>query len=392
MPMSSSTVPRSNWMPTGPKACAGSALLLLLTVAPGVRAQPAGQGQGQQRPVLIVEGDAVRLVADLAGGAIGEFRFRDSDLNPLQWNTPAAGDTAIRGFGHFLCLDRWGPPSDAEGARGMPYHGEAATVGWQAAATPHPEGGSVAAEMTASLPIAGLSVRREIRVSSTQALARVRERIVNDRPLGRIFNVVQHPTIAPPFLDAATRVDCNGARGFAQGKPLPHPEEPSFPWPLALDREGNPADLRILTDRAEPAVASYVIEGPWGWVTAATASRGLLIGYLWPTADYPWVSLWRDVRDGRPAARGLEFGSTGLHQPFPTLVQVGRLWDRPLFEFLDAGETRTKTYWMFLARIPTDFRGVQRIEFDGSRLVMHEQGTGAVAREYVLEVAEDLRP
>ncbi|MBN8245901.1 MAG: hypothetical protein J0L84_00495 [Verrucomicrobia bacterium] len=343
------------------------------------------------RPVFVLEGASVRLVADLAGGSIGEFRFRDSELNPLRWNPPAAGDLGIRGFGHFLCLDRWGPPSDAEGARGMPYHGEAAHVRWQPVVPPHAEGASSVAEMSASLPIAGLSVRRQIRVSATSPVARVREEITNDRPLGRIYNIVQHPTIAPPFLDAATQVDCNGHRGFAQGNPMPRPAEPSFEWPAALNRDGASVDMRRLTDQAEPNVVSYAIEGPWGWVTAATAGRGLLVGYAWKTAEYPWVSLWRDVKNGQPSARGLEFGSTGLHQPYPTLVQVGRLWERPVFEFLDAGETRSKSYWMFLVKIPPDFRGVDNMAFSGPRLVLRERPGGA-PREYAVDVPAELQP
>lgn len=360
---------------------------LTLLVAATAHADPVGG-----RPSLVLEGASVRLVADLAGGSLGEFRFRDSELNPLQWNPPAPGDQGIRGFGHFLCLDRWGPPSDAEGSRGMPYHGEAAHVRWQAAEAPHAEGSAVEAEMTASLPMAGLSVRRQIRVSASSPLARVREEITNDRPLGRLFNIVQHPTIAPPFLDAATQVDCNGRRGFAQGNPLPRPAEPSFDWPSALTRDGVSVDMRSLADRADPSVVSYAIEDSWGWVTAAHAGKGLLVGYAWKTAEYPWVSLWRDVKDARPSARGLEFGSTGLHQPFPTLVQVGRLWDRPVFEFLDAGERRTKSYWMFLVRIPPDFRGVDAVEFSGSRFLLRERTAGTPGREYPVEVPAELQP
>ena len=64
--------------------------------------------------------------------------------------------------------------------------------------------------MTATLPLAGLSVRRTVNVSPSQAVALVREDITNDRPLGRVYNIVQHPSIAPPFLDETTLVDCNG--------------------------------------------------------------------------------------------------------------------------------------------------------------------------------------
>jgi hypothetical protein len=131
--------------------------------------------------------------------------------------------------------------------------------------------------------------------------------------------------------------------------------------------------MRRLTNATAPNVVSYSIEASYGWVTAATPAKGLLIGYLWKTRDYPWVSLWRDVREGRPAARGLEFGTTGLHQPFGILVQKGRIWDRPLFDYLDSGATTVRSYLVFLFYVPPDFTGVQSITADGNRLVLTER-------------------
>jgi len=340
---------------------------------------------------VVLEGATARLVVDLAGGSIGEFRLNESALNPLNWGTPGPAEQGSRGFGHFLCLDRWGPPSAAEGARGMPYHGEAAQVVWRTEEEPHRQAGYLAAQMQAQLPLAGVSIRRRLRLSATVAMGRVQEDVTNERALGRVYNSVQHPTIGPPFLDATTVVDCNGRRGFAQGNPLPHPEEPSFFWPAALDRDRRSVNLRHLTDTPDPNVVSYVIDEPLGWVTAATPARGLLIGYVWKTSDYPWVSLWRDVQGGQPAARGLEFGTTGLHQPFPILTQVGRIWDRPLVAYLDAGETQTRTYSVFLLKIPADFAGVERISISGSRLVLRERG-GTTPREFSLEAGEELLP
>lgn len=351
---------------------------------------PSSLGEST-RPALTLEGASARMTADLAGGSIGEFRLKDSTLNPLNWAAPSGSDPGPRGFGHFLCLDRWGPPSEAEGARGMPYHGEAAHVVWKGEQEPRTAGGVIEAVMTAQLPLAGLSVRRHLRLSATQSVGLVREEITNDRPLGRIFNIVQHPTIAPPFLDATTLVDCNGRKGFAQGNPMPHPAEPSFHWPMALNREGESVNLRRLLHDPDPDVVTYAIDERHGWITAANPTQGLLLGYLWKTADYPWVSLWRNVQEGQPAARGLEFGSTGLHQPFPVLVQVGRLWDRPVFEHLDAGETRTKSYLLFLLKIPPDFRGVSQVTLSGTQLLIHERG-GPQGRKLTLEVAEGLQP
>ena len=337
-----------------------------------------------ERPSLVIESENARLVVDVRGGSVGDFRFKDSELNPLNWATPSAGDVSIRGFGHFLCLDRWGPPSAAEGAKGMPYHGEAAHVEWQIVSGAARRDGLIEAHMAATLPMAGLSVRRTILFSSKEAVFTMLEEVTNENTIGRIYNMVQHPTIGPPFLDESTIVDCAGRKGFAQGGSLPDPEEPSFIWPRALDPGGKTVDMRRLTDDPIPNVVSYTLDGKYGWVTAATPKKGVLIGYLWKTTDYPWVSLWRDVHEGKPAARGLEFGTTGLHQPYPTLVQKGRIWDHPLFEFLDAGETARKRYTAFLFKVPENFTGVESIQVAHGRLVLHERG-GTQTRDLAMD-------
>jgi hypothetical protein len=235
--------------------------------------------------------------------------------------------------------------------------------------------GAIEGVMSTRLPKAGLSIRRTVRLSRDQAVFRVQEEITNENALGRLLNAVQHPTVGGAFLDETTRVDCNGRRGFAQGGPMPDPEEPSSYWPRAFNRDGQAVDLRQLVGDPEPAVASFAIEDEYGWVTAGTSKHRLLIGYLWRTRDYPWVSLWRDARNGKPVARGLEFGTTGLHQPFPILVQKGRIWDRPLYLYLDAGERTTRSYTAFLLEIPSDFAGVESITIAKGTLVLRERRT-----------------
>jgi hypothetical protein len=268
----------------------------------------------------------------------------------------------------------------------MPYHGEAAHVVWSVIRGPTTGTGNLEAEASARLPKAGLSIRRILRLSQQAAACGVVEEITNENPLGRIYNAVQHPTIGPPFLDATTLVDCNGRRGFAQGGSLPSPEEPSFFWPQAINRNGEAVDLRRLAADPNPNVVSYVIEDRYGWVTAAAPRHRLLIGYVWKTADYPWVSLWRDVQEGKPAARGLEFGTTGLHQPFGILVKKARIWDRPLFEHLDAAQTVVKSYLIFLCHIPEDFGGVDSMEITRAQLRLRERGHDP-ARDMTVEIA-----
>src|SRR5689334_24716158 len=103
----------------------GSALLL---AACGVaQAEVAVNG----RPSTVLTTEAATVVIDLGGGSIVDFHLGGGGLNPLRWLGPGDEDQALRPMAHFLCLDRWGPPTAAELRNGMPFHGEAARVEWK---------------------------------------------------------------------------------------------------------------------------------------------------------------------------------------------------------------------------------------------------------------------
>jgi len=329
-----------------------SLLLFCLAVTPGVSA-PEGRS-------LLLESRAARLRIELAGGVLSCFQLAGDAVNPLQ------------GMGHFLCLDRWGPPSAAEEKNGMPFHGEASKVAWRITQPVERKNGGIEAEMTADLPLAGLSVRRRLRMPDAAAQVLVQEEVTNRNRLGRIFNMVQHPTIGSPFLDAETTVDASAGRGLMQSSPLPNPERPTVRWPNAL-HAGKRVDLRRLTDDPNPNVVSFEVPGDFGWTTACAPEQGRLLGYVWKSADYPWFSAWRHVENGKPALRGLEFGTTGLHQPFPVLVSKGRIFDLPLYTYLDAGQSVTRSYTMFLVRIPERFEGVRNVSYRSGQLVIQER-------------------
>ncbi len=345
----------------------------------------------EDRPGLVLDGQAARLVVDLGGGSIADFHLKSNPLNPLQWDSWSFGETPDqappiepRSMGHFLCLDRWGPATAAEQAHGMGWHGEATRVWWTVDEDVRAADGHLVAQMSAKLPLAGLEVSRSIRLAQDRAVFAVAEAVANTRHLGRVYNIVQHPTIGPPFLDESTRVDANGTRGFMQETPMPTPEDPAVRWPHARKKDGTEVDIRYLTSDASPAVVSYIIEEKYGWTTAINASKGLLIGYIWPTEEYPWFDAWRHVRDGQPFARGLEFGTTGLHQPTPVLVQKGRIFGRQILRFIDADETQVFTYANFLMEIPTDFAGVADVEYAAGRLLVREDAEPG--RELTMEV------
>ena len=322
------------------------------------------------RRSVVLEGRQAQLVVDILGGSIVDFHLAGHGLNPLRWANDGPTDQP-RSMSHFLCLDRWGLPSDAEAANGMPGHGEATKVRWDVI-----DQKPTSVRMFAELPMAGLRAERQLELASNGPWFHVFETVTNLNKLGRVYNMVQHPTLGPPFLDKTVVVDSNATKGFMQGGEMPNPEVPSVIWPTAL-KDGAPVDLRLLSDDHDPNVVSYVIDSQIGWVTAANPGMGLLIGYVWLTADYPWLNIWRRVEDGKPLARGLEFGTTGLHQPFSVLVRKGKIFGRPLVDFLDASESKTRSYVGFLTAIPGQFRGVADAKLTRGTLTLVGRGDGS---------------
>ena len=111
--------------------------------------------------------------------------------------------------------------------------------------------------------------------------------------------------------------------------------------------------------------------------TASNPAKGLLIGYIWRTDEYPWLNVWRRLEQGVPLARGLEFGTTGLHEPPPTLVKKGTIFGRPVYQYIDAAEAHTRSYIGFLAKIPAGFQGVDNVVLQNGRLMLTERGGGS---------------
>ena len=329
---------------------------------------------------FILNNGIVQVSVASSGGGITDFRFLDHAVNPLNWEIERDPASTEKPYlrGHFLCLDRWGAPSNAEAENGMTFHGEAAYASWRLVDRGESAESRQEAEMICELPIAQMTVRRVMWLEDNQAVLVVREHITNTGKLGRIYNIVQHPSIAPPFLDSATIVDSNAQYGFVQGSVMPESVAAADLWPNAMI-EGELVDLRRFqndeTGTRYSDVSTFIFDDAqeYGWVTASSPNTGLLLGYLWRVEAYPWLAIWRARSNGRVAARGLEFGTTGLHQPYAELVRVGRILGRSIYEFIDANETVEKSYIAFLVKIPHDFQGVAEINYSNGKLELIER-------------------
>lgn len=307
------------------------------------------QRDDKEKRITLENGRASLSVA-LYGGAFTDFHLSGRPVNPLTFKfserqMPLNNRPGAPYRGHFLCLGRWGPVSKGEMAAGVPDHGQASNIEWQ---IQKPEN-RFSVDMQVDCDLEGLSVRRKVVLDKTEPIFAVQEKIKNFRPLGRLYNMVQHPTIAHPFLDGSTIVNCNGTMGFDQFRLAATLKKP-FVWPGGKDKKGRVLDLAN-PSREYNSVFSFVVDKKckFGWLTAYNPGHRLLFGYIWPRADYSWIHLWYHWEKKRIKYRGLEFGTAGIHKPFGEIISTAtELLGEKTVQYIDAGQTITKHYLSFL--------------------------------------------
>jgi len=321
---------------------------------------------------VTLDNGIAKMDINLTGGVITELSLNAIDLNP------------IHQYGHFICFDRWGPSSPADQALGIPWHGNGSKVTWTLHEGPILKEDHYFAEMSCLLPIVKLGLNRKIYLNSNSSVFKVIEEISNHTDSTKVVNLVQHPTIGAPFLDESTIVDTEVDSGFSQNGNLPPTPADVFTWPEAVV-DGDSTDLRYLSGDYtwRGSVVSFILDEKeeYRWVTAVNPSLNLMVGYIWPTSDYPWLNLWSEIKSSVPFARGLEFGSTGLHQPWPELLEMDTIFGKKLYEEIDVDTTVLKSYYTFLSEIPSDYKGVESVTVAGGKITVEEYGLdpGALA-------------
>jgi len=316
-----------------------------------------------------IENESASLSINLDGGAIIDFQLKTTGINPLSFLypndlMPSNNKNGAAYQGHFLCLGRWGEPSSGEKNAGLPDHGQFANMLWEKViSTKHNY-----IEMNAASVLEGLKVNRKVYLDPTSPIYLVKEQVVNFNPLGRLFSMVQHPTIAAPFLDNKITVDCNGTFGFDQSD-YKNIASNTIQWEqqnMDLHCKKMNADF----DHREDIVRSYIVaeKSKYGWITAYNPTSNSLIGYLWPRKDYPWIHIWEHVKEANLIYMGLEFGDTAIHQPFHDILNTPHLFNEKTVGFIDSGETIEKKYISFMVTPPQEFNGVSDIIIENEKI------------------------
>jgi hypothetical protein len=335
---------------------------------------------GQGDTVVKMENSNILVLINLNGGSYFDFHMKEMTINPINWRGSKPEEKIY--MGHFLCFDRWGPPSASENANGFKIHGEVNTQLWKLITAPKIIDGQSTCSMMCKLPMAGLQLTRKIELSANEPVFFITEEIKNLNRNGRMFNIVQHVSIAPPFLDRLALFDNNSEKGFEDKENGSlYQEEPVLSWPEVV-HNGEKVSLRQFQNEW-PRVSSFIYNQNeiYGWVTVCNPGKKLMLGYIWKTDDYPWINFWRSMENGVPVAFGIEFGTTGLHEPFPVVAKKGKIFDRNVYAYIDANEIISKSFTAFLAKIPEDYKGVEEIKIEESIFVIKEKSN--ISRDIV---------
>jgi hypothetical protein len=325
------------------------------------------------RKVVRIENDELIVTVTVEGGHIAEIVEKKSGVNPLwappwpsiepsTWGAaahPEYGNDSesklLSGIvGHNLCLDIFGPPSDAEYASGLSVHGESSVVPYQI------ESSATRMIARAHFPLAQLDFEREIELADRGTL-KIRETVRNLTSLDRPLAWTQHVTLGPPFLEAGiTTLNINAPKSMVFpgdfGAPQPYKPGALFDWPHAPNKDGSTTDLRIQsTAKHSAGVTCHVVEQ--GSFEAFHPPTRVSFGYSWNREDFPWISLWEENRsrqfppwNGNAVTRGVEFGVSPFAEGRRAMVDRGSLLGVPSYRWLGARESATVHYTAF-ARI-----------------------------------------
>jgi hypothetical protein len=241
---------------------------------------------------------------------------------------------------------------------------------WEIFSTDEVQGFS-SVKMSCNAPIEKLNVTRKIFIPKIGNYFIVKEWFTNNLPIGRLTNVVQHGTIAPPFLSEKTIINTNATLGFDQRTNYQFLEDSSFTWPSGKMADGSQVDLSRVTSQ-DGFVTTHIFEDSIGWITALNPDKNILMGYVWKTEEYPWLNVWHMSKDGKPFVQGLEFGTTGLGKPYQLLVENNvTFYGRNSFEYIDAGEVKEKSWLCFMLEVPNDFMEVRSLDLQSDVIVMN---------------------
>jgi len=343
-----------------------------------VVAQTSGRGNAGTQ--IVLTNDQLEFTVSSMGGRFEKIQLRDGNrLNPYHT------------LGHFLALDGFGAPTPQEGAAGMPFHGEASR---QAEEILSRDTHSVV--LKSSLPLAQEVLTRTIQLRDGEKVVYVSTEVESELSIDRPVSWAEHATIGPPFLaPRETFVDMSATNCQVRPyKPGPIPGSliysRDFKWPMAPNNDLEQTDIRgVPNDKKTLDLASCQMDPArtLAFVTALNLPKKLLLGYVFPRHDYPWVMSWMKFSGDDEAARGMEFSTQPFDISHRETVEMNPLFGTPTFKWLPAKSKIQSHFLIFYTSVPEGFTRVDEVTLKAGHLTLTDHASG---KQIILAAAGSL--
>jgi len=280
-------------------------------------------------------------------------------------------------MGHLLCFPFYGPPSSKdEIAAHLGNHGEAPIVEWHKVKVDQ-SADSLTLRVEANLTRTQFKVERAITLTRDGRHVRVEEWVENLAGFDRPFQWMQHATFGPPFVEPGkTVLDASATRGLVPaggpGASLAGPQE--LRWPHGNNSDNQPTDLRVMQSKAAAGTYVALLLDPnrqQQFFTLYHPGYRVLIGYVFPTKQNPWLADWQENKrnafapwNNQVIARGLEFGNSPVAEGLRKAVERGSLFAVPAYQWIGARQRLANEFTVFLEEIPEGFKGVKDVGSD----------------------------
>ncbi len=157
-----------------------------------------------------------------------------------------------------------------------------------------------------------------------------------DRPIAW----TQHATLGAPFIErGTTEIRTTGTRS----RTLSGIE---FDWPWLPEASGGKRDLQTFNSaRSSGGYTAHLLnrESPEAWFFAYSPRTQVVIGYVWKTADFPWLGIWEEneSRAGKPwnnrtTTLGMEFGVSPIPESRKEMIDRSKLFGVPCYRWIPA--------------------------------------------------------
>jgi hypothetical protein len=361
-------------------------LLLLALVAVSLQAQTITRSTFEGQPSIVLSNGKLELTIFQKGATLASLTLADdaTKLSPL-WNPARMAREIARppafgaSFGHFVCVDGFGPVSAEERAAGLTGHGEAHVQDFSV----QEHGSDVT--LSAKLPIAQEVFTRAFTAIKGENVVYVHSTLENLLGFDRPVNWAEHATIGSPFLESgATVVDISGSR--SRTRPYTGTGNPSaqrrltsgqdFTWPNAPGLDGKPVDLRTTPSKPHYLDHATTLLDPnrsLEWATALHPGAKLIIGWIFRREEYPWLQYWGNYPSSGKFSRGIEFGTQPFDVSRREAIGMGSLFDTPTYRWLPAKSKIESRFMIFYARVPEGFTRVDDVRVDKGRIIIEDR-------------------